>query len=73
MESISELAHRGPHGSFYGQDMRSIILSGTDELSISQIRALWTAVSSPLIRYLFKTTRLVQKTSRVVYSRGGAI
>ena len=39
----------------------------------SRIRAMWTAVSSPQIRSLFKTTRLAFWASRVVYSRGGEI
>ena len=50
MASISYLAHRGPHGSFYGQAVRAMILAGTTQRGISWIRALWTAVSSPLIR-----------------------
>ena len=58
MASISYLPHRGPHGSFYGQAMRSTILLGTAELGISRIRAMWTAISSPLIRSLFKFTWL---------------
>ena len=59
MVSISEFAHRGPHGSFYGQAVRSTILVGTTESGTSRIRALWTAVSSPLIHHPFKTTWLV--------------
>ena len=58
MASISDLAHSGPHGSFYGQAVRSMILAGTDELRASRIRAMWTAVSSPLICSLFKSTWL---------------
>ena len=49
MASISFLAHRGPHGSFYGQAVRTMILAGTNALKTSRIRAMWTAVSSPLI------------------------
>ena len=55
---ISYLAHRGPHGSFYGQAVRSGILVGTVELRLSWVRALRSAVSSPRIRSLLKTTRL---------------
>ena len=58
MTSISYLAHSGPHGSFYGQAVSTMILAGTAELLTSWIRAMWTAVSSPLIRSLFKSTWL---------------
>src|ERR1700752_3778653 len=58
MTSISYLVHRRPHGSFYGQAVRSRILSGTTKLRTSRIRAMWTAISSPLIHSLFKSTWL---------------
>jgi hypothetical protein len=58
MASISDLAHFGPHGSLYGQAVGSTILAGTNELKTSRIRAMWTAVSSPLIHDLFKSTWL---------------
>jgi len=58
MTSISDLAHFGPHGSLYGQAVGSTILAGTNELKTSRIRAMWTAVSSPLIHDLFKSTWL---------------
>jgi len=73
MASISYLARSGPHGSFYGQAVRSMILAGTDEFKISRIRALRSAVLSPLIHSLFKSTRLAQKASRVDSSRGAEI
>jgi len=58
MASISDLAHFGPHGLVYGQAVRSMILAGTVELRLSRVRALRSAVLSPLIRSLLKTTRL---------------
>jgi len=73
MTSISCLAHSGPHGSFYGQAVRSMIFAGTDALRTSRIRAMWTTISSSLIRSLFKSTRLAQKASRVDCCRGGEI
>ena len=59
----SESAHRGPHGSFNGQAVRSMILARTTELGTSRKRALWTAISSPLIHDLFKSTRLAVWTT----------
>jgi hypothetical protein len=73
MESISEFAHCGPHGWYYGQAVRSIILAGTNELKTSRIRALWTTVSSPLISVPFKSTWLTFWASRVDSSRGAEI
>jgi hypothetical protein len=55
MVSISEFAHRGPHGSFYGQAVRSMILTGKAELWTSQIRAMWTLVGVP--RFELGTSR----------------
>jgi hypothetical protein len=65
MASITSLAYFGPHGSFYGQAVRSMILVGKAEL--------WTTVSSPLIHSQFKATRLAQKASRVDSCRGAEI
>ena len=73
LASIFDLAHSGPHGSFYGQAVRPTILAGTIKLRTSRIRALWTAVSSPLIRGLFISTWLAFWASHVDYSRGGEI
>lgn len=53
MESISELAHYGPRGSFYGQAVRIMILAEKIGLTTSRTRALWPAISSPLIHDLF--------------------
>jgi len=53
--------------------MRSMILCGAAELNTSWIRALWTAISSPLIHDLFKSTRLAFWASRVDYCRGAEI
>ena len=58
LASISSLAHCGPHGSFYGQAVRSMSLAGRIKLRTSRIRAVWTAISSPLIHSLFKSTWL---------------
>ena len=58
MASISYLAHCGPHGSFYGQAVSTMILAGIAELGTSRIRAMWTAISNPLIRSLFESTWL---------------
>lgn len=73
MELISEFTYSGPHGLRYRQAVRSIILSGITILTASRIRALWTTVSNPQIRSLFKTTWLAQKASHVVSSRGAGI
>jgi hypothetical protein len=40
MSSISYLAHSEPHGSFYGQAVRSRILAGTNELKTSRTRTV---------------------------------
>jgi len=58
MAFIADLAYRGYHGSFLGQAVRSLIPTGTVELRIARISAMWTAISSALIHYPFKTTRL---------------
>jgi hypothetical protein len=73
MASISDLAHSGLHGSLYGQAVRSTIQGGTDELKISRIRAMWTAVSTLLIRSLFKSTWLAFLASHVDCCRGAGI
>ncbi len=56
MAPISHLAHSGPHDSFYEQAVRTMISEGTTELKISWIRAMWTAISSPLIHSLLEST-----------------
>ena len=66
MASISYLAHRGPHGWLLQLSVRSMILAETPESGLSRVRALWSAVSSPLICNSFKTTRLAFWASRVV-------
>jgi hypothetical protein len=73
MASISYLAHPGPHGWRYGQSVRFVILPLTDKLSISRIRALWTAVSSPRISVPFKSTWLTFWASHVASSWGAEI
>jgi hypothetical protein len=73
MASISYLAHSGPHRSLYGQAVRSMSLGGKAELRTSRIRAMWTAVSSPLIHSLFKSTWLAKKANHVDSSQGAEI
>ena len=51
--------------------MASISFLGSPRTS--RIRAMWTAVSSPLIRSLFKSTWLAEKANHVDSSRGGEI
>ncbi len=73
MASISYLAHFGPHGWLLRQTVRSMILVEAAELRTSRIITLRSAVLSPLIHSLFKSTRLAQKASRVDSCRGGEI
>ncbi len=73
MASISYLAHRRPHGSYYRQAGRSRTLAGIIKLWTSRIRAMWTAVSSPLIRSRLKSTWLAKKANHVDLSRGEEI
>ena len=47
MASISYFGYCEPHGSFYRQDVRSIILAGTNELKTSRIKALRSGVFEP--------------------------
>jgi hypothetical protein len=53
--------------------VRSMILAGTAELRTSRIRAMWTAISSPLIRSLFKSTWLAKGANHVDSSWGAEI
>jgi hypothetical protein len=73
MASISFLAHSGPHGYFYGQAVRSMILVGANEVRISRIRAMWTAVLSPLNRSLSYILLDLKKRCQAFPSRGNSI
>lgn len=68
-----DLGLREVLGWFYGQAVRSTILAGTAELWTSRIRAMWTAVSSLLIRSLFMSTWVAFWATHVDYCRGGEI
>ncbi len=73
MALFFHLLHRGPHGQLYRQAVRSRILVEATELKTSRIRAMWTAVSSPLMRSPFKSTWLAKKANHVDSCRGAEI
>jgi hypothetical protein len=66
MVMISSSTPLGLHGSFNGQAVRARILAETAELRPPRIRAKRTAISSPLIRSLFKSTRVAFWVNRVI-------